>query len=218
MFWKLNLEYRHMGIFINYYDYAYDRLLCLGESRREWCADRCTEEGIGRAMSDKECRRESFVGSMSWYQVYLLSSWNRIFCNWRFKGKWKKRFIFHPLTDMFIPINLTSLGSIQPCWRLFVHISTTVYSQVLTYTAKWNEATWRKNKIVQGSETPQENSNSGFFDWECGILSRSYRPGILSPSTNTYWKFMIVLLNSMFATPEFCFSGRRWERKKESDS
>ena len=44
--------------------------------------------------------------------------------------------------------NSTSLGSIQPCsnyaQRLFTHISTTVNSQVLIYTADWTEASWGK--------------------------------------------------------------------------
>ena len=60
------------------------------------------------------------------------------------------------LADLGLPIhsdtNLSSLGRIQPCCnlitvrRLFTHISTAVYSQVLVYKAEWIGASWRERK------------------------------------------------------------------------
>ena len=58
--------------------------------------------------------------------------------------------LFLPDTSVHSDTNSTSLGSIMPrgnyAQRLFTHISTTVYSQVLIYTAEWTEASWRERK------------------------------------------------------------------------
>ena len=61
-------------------------------------------------------------------------------------------FTFHSsLADLFIPTPTWLLWkAYQPrsnyAWRLFNHVSTTVYSQVLIYTAEWTGASWRERK------------------------------------------------------------------------
>ena len=61
---------------------------------------------------------------------------------------------FPPLTDLFIPVHSYTVPGFS--WkhsihaaiaqRLFTHISTTVYSQVLIYTAESTEASWSERK------------------------------------------------------------------------
>ena len=75
--------------------------------------------------------------------------------------------------------NSTSLGSILAmqhnyAQRLFTHISTTVYSQVLIYTAEWTRALWRERKCPNFEMVAKGDSNQGYLDCESGILPLSY--------------------------------------------
>ena len=63
-----------------------------------------------------------------------------------------KRFTHHPLLDLFIPAPTWLLWeafshAAITAWRLFINISTTVYIQVLIYTADQTEVLWRKRKL-----------------------------------------------------------------------
>ena len=58
--------------------------------------------------------------------------------------------------------------------RLFTHISTTVYSQVLIYTAESTEATWSERKCPNFDTVAKGDSNPGSLDCESGILPLSY--------------------------------------------
>ena len=64
--------------------------------------------------------------------------------------------------------------------RLFTHISTTVYSQVLIYTAESTEASWRERKCPNFETVAKGDSKPGSLDCESGILPLSYR----APRTN----------------------------------
>ena len=118
-------------------------------------------------------------------------------------------FTLHPLADLFLytspsgrPVhsntNSTSLGSIQPCCNYgakTTRISTTVYRQVLIYTAEWTGATWGElehsgvNWSIAGwtgakwgeleqsgvniiaLKRQQEDSNPDSLDWESDVLT-----------------------------------------------
>ena len=77
-----------------------------------------------------------------------------------------KRFtLYFPDRPVHTDTISASLGSIQPyatinVWRLLVHISTTVYSQALIYTAEWTGA-MQSEKIAQGFNTAAQDSNPG---------------------------------------------------------
>ena len=71
-----------------------------------------------------------------------------------------------------------SLGSIQLCAainarRLRVHISTTVYSQVLIYTAEELEQC-RVKKLAQGFNTAANDANPGTLSRESEVLPLSH--------------------------------------------
>ena len=58
--------------------------------------------------------------------------------------------------------------------RLFTHMSTTVYSQVLIYTAESTEASRRERKCPNFRNGSKGDSNPGSLDCESGILPLSY--------------------------------------------
>ena len=71
-----------------------------------------------------------------------------------------------------------SLGSIQPyaainARRLLVHISTTVYSQILIYTAEWTGAMLRQN-LAQCFNTAAQDLNPGSLSRKSEALSLSH--------------------------------------------
>ena len=68
--------------------------------------------------------------------------------------------------------------------RLFTHMSTTVYSQVLIYTAEWRERKYQIFKTVAKGD-----SNSGSLDCESGILPVSYR------TRKKMYKYVILFIN-----------------------
>ena len=62
-----------------------------------------------------------------------------------------KRFTLHPLADVFIPTSTRLLleafsHAAITVQRVFIHIFTTVYSQILIYSAERTEALWRERK------------------------------------------------------------------------
>ena len=59
--------------------------------------------------------------------------------------------------------------------RLFTHISTAVYSQVLIYSAEVPGALWRERKCLNFKTLAKGDSNLGSLDSEYGILLLSYR-------------------------------------------
>ena len=58
--------------------------------------------------------------------------------------------------------------------RLFAHIYTTVYSQVLIYTAEWTGASMERTKTAKLRNGNKWDSNPGCLDCESGILPLSY--------------------------------------------
>ena len=61
--------------------------------------------------------------------------------------------------------------------RLFTHISTNVYSQVLiyrNYTAESRGASWREPNFPNFETVAKWDSNQGSLNCECGILPLSY--------------------------------------------
>ena len=80
------------------------------------------------------------------------------------------RFTLYPLGDLFIPtptwllLEAFSHAAIT-ARRPFIHISTTVYSQILIYTAEWTEA------ICFALKRQQEDLKLGSRDWESDVLT-----------------------------------------------
>ena len=59
--------------------------------------------------------------------------------------------------------------------RLFTHISTAVYSQVLIYTAEWTGASWRERKcLIFETAAKRIRTRPGSLGWESAILPLSY--------------------------------------------
>ena len=67
---------------------------------------------------------------------------------------------FTPLTDLFIPTP-SILATQQFCAKIFIHISTTVHSHVLIYTAEWTEASWREQKCPNFETVAKEGFEHG---------------------------------------------------------
>ena len=59
--------------------------------------------------------------------------------------------------------------------RLLIHMSTTVYSQVLIYTAESTEAPWSERECPNFETVAKVDSNPGSLACESGILPLSYR-------------------------------------------
>ena len=74
-----------------------------------------------------------------------------------------------PESHVHSDTNSTSLGSILAMMhsnyaqRLFTHISTTVYSQVLTYTTDRTGALWRERILCTNVETVAKGDSNTFF-------------------------------------------------------
>ena len=86
---------------------------------------------------------------------------------------------FTPLTDLFTQTHISaSLGSIHPyatinARRLFAHTSTTVYSQILIYTAEWTGA-MLSEKLAQCFFTITQDSNPDSRSRESEALPMSH--------------------------------------------
>ena len=92
--------------------------------------------------------------------------------------------------------------------RLFTHISTTVYSQVLIYTAESTKATWSESKCPNFDTVAKGDSNPGSLGCESGILPLSYRAPLLTHPISTlcqrarffkYFKFTTSYVLFMFS-------------------
>ena len=122
--------------------------------------------------------------------------------------------------------NSTSLWSIQPCCNYctqtihshsktiqllckdyFTHISTTVYSQILIYTAECQWVNWgvvERTKMSKLRNRGQGYSKPCSLDWESGILPLSYHTPqlhiIISTQTNHIYpgKYTVIKNNVLF--------------------
>ena len=91
-----------------------------------------------------------------------------------------KSFTRHLMADLFIPAPTWLLWkAFQPCSnytrRPFAHISTTVYSQVVIYTAESIGTSMEKTKMPKFRYGSRGDSNPHSLDCESGILQLSYR-------------------------------------------
>ena len=83
---------------------------------------------------------------------------------------------FPPLADLFIPTPFSASlrkhsSHAAIAQRLFTHISTTVYSQVLhIYTAESTEASWSERKCPNFETVTTGIRTRALFDCESGIL------------------------------------------------
>ena len=74
--------------------------------------------------------------------------------------------------------------------RLFTHMSTTVYSQVLIYTAESTGVSMERTKMPNLRNCSKGDSNPGPHDCESGILPLSYR----APRITCLVKFRVSII------------------------
>ena len=91
-------------------------------------------------------------------------------------------FTLHPLADLFIPTPTRLLWeafshAAISGWILHIHISTTVYIQVLIYTAGWTGASWRRRKHPTFWDGSKENSSPSSLDLDSSILPKKLNTG-----------------------------------------